>query len=97
MSTDNEELVPDSEASPSDNEHVDQNATDEDATPSQYKKSQCDGDDDGEHANDSESSSDDCIDQERMKSIDRDAAMKVDCKNLIRRFDQMAEDLRTIK
>ncbi len=75
MSTDNEERVPDSEACPSDDEHDGRNATDEDASPSQYKKSRRDDDDndDGEHANDSEGSSHDCADQDRMKSIDRES------------------------
>ncbi len=38
MSTDNEENVQDSEASPSEEEHDGPNATDEDAFPDQYKK-----------------------------------------------------------
>jgi hypothetical protein len=93
MPTDNDERVPDSASGRSDDEHVDRNATDEKVIPSKYKKLRRDAD--GESANDSESSSDDCIDQERM-TIDRDAAMKFDCKKFIRRFDQMAEDLRAI-
>jgi hypothetical protein len=31
-----------------------------------------------------------------MNSIDRDAALKVDCKKMLRQFDQMAQDLKTI-
>ncbi len=43
-------------------------------------------------------SSDDCIDQDRMNSIDRGVALQVDCKQLRfpRQFDQMAQDLKTI-
>jgi hypothetical protein len=31
-----------------------------------------------------------------MNSTDQDAALKVDCKKLLRQFNQMAQDLKTI-
>ncbi len=88
----------DSEACPSDDGHDDRNETDEDASPSQCKKSRCDDedDDDGEQANDSESSSDDCVDKERMNSIHRNAVLKIDCKKMLSQFHKMAQDLRII-
>jgi hypothetical protein len=78
MSTGNDDIVQDSDACPSDNQHDGPNATNEDASPSQYKKPQRDDDDNGEKANDSESSSDDCINQDMITSIDREAALKVE-------------------
>ncbi len=88
MSTDNEDNVPD--------DHDGPKATDDDASLSQYKKSRCNDDDNGEQANDSGGSSDDSIDQDRMNSIDQEAALKVVCKQLLRQFDQMPQDLKTI-
>ncbi len=93
MSTDNEDLVPDSEAYPSDDKHGDMNATDDEVTPSQYKKLRRDDDDDYEQANDSEGSSNECMDQE---AIDRDGALKIDCEKIVRRFEHMAGQLKVI-
>jgi hypothetical protein len=93
MPTDNDEAVPDSASCPSDDARDDQNATDEEAIPSQYKKSRHDDDDDAEKANESEGSSDECIDQE---AIDRDAALRIDCEKFIRRFEHMAGQLKAI-
>ncbi len=49
MSSDDDEAVSDSEACPSDDARNDPNATDEEATPSQYKKTRRDDDDDAEN------------------------------------------------
>jgi hypothetical protein len=96
MSTDNDEAVPDSEPCPSDDARNDPNATDEEATPSQYKKTRCDYDDDEEKANESEEASDESTYQEIIQSIDRDAALKFDCDEFMRRFDVMAEQLKAV-
>jgi hypothetical protein len=96
MSTDNEENVPDSEACSSDENHDGPKATDDDASPSLYKKSRCNDDDNGEQANDYEGSSDASIDHDRMNSNGQEAALKVVCKQLLRHFDQMPQDLKTI-
>jgi hypothetical protein len=94
MSTENDDIVPDSEGCPSDDARNDQNATDEEVTPSQYKMLRRDDDDDDEKANESEGSSEEY--QEKMKLIDRDAALQFDCKKFIRRIDAMVDQLRTI-
>jgi hypothetical protein len=65
-------------------------------SPSQYKKTRRDDDDDAEKANESEESSDESTDQEIIRSIDRDAVLKFDCDKFIRRFDEMAEQLKVI-
>jgi hypothetical protein len=96
MPTDDNDSVQDSDACPSDDKHDGPNATDEDASPSQYKTSRCDDDDNGEEANDSESLSNACIDQDWLSSTDREAALKIDCKQLLRQFNQMSQDLQTI-
>ncbi len=66
--------MPDPEACPSDDASDFPNATDEEASPNQYKKTRRDDDDD-EKANESEGSSDECINPE---AIDRDAALTID-------------------
>ncbi len=55
MSTENEEIVPDSDPCPSDDARDSPNATDDEATPSQYKKTRRDNDDDEEKAKESDS------------------------------------------
>jgi hypothetical protein len=84
MSTDNDEPVPDSASCPSDDARNSPNATDDEATLSQYKQTRRDDDDNDGKASQSEESSDECIDLERIKSIDRDAALKFDCDKIIR-------------
>ena len=62
MSSDDEDAVPYSEACPSDDARNSPNATDEEATPSQYKKTQRDDEDDADEygdANDDEENEDD--------------------------------------
>jgi hypothetical protein len=55
MSTENEEIVPDSDPCPNDDVRDSPNATDDEATPSQYKKTRRDDDDDEEKAKESDS------------------------------------------
>jgi hypothetical protein len=54
MSTDDDERVSDSEGCPIDDAHNSPNATDDETTPSQYRKSQRDDVDDEEKAEDSD-------------------------------------------
>ncbi len=103
MSTDNDDAVPDSVGCPSDDARCEPNATDEEATPSQYKKSRRDddadddkaneSDDDPDKANDSECLSDLYIDPE---TIDRDSALKIDCKEFVRRIEHTGAQLHAI-
>jgi hypothetical protein len=103
MSTDNDEAVPDSEACSSDDARNSPNATDDEATPSQYKKTRRDDDDDEEKANESDDDPDKAIESEGLSeeyidpaTIDCDAALKIDCKEFVRRIEHMGAQLHAI-
>jgi hypothetical protein len=101
MSTDNDGAVPDSIGCPSEDGRLSPNATDDESTPSQYKKMLHDDDDDDEkedgakEANESEELINFDADSHAV-AIDRDAALKIDCHDFMRRFEHMGAQLHAI-
>jgi hypothetical protein len=94
--------MPDSEGCPSDDARNSSNATDDDATPSQYKKSRHDDDDDEEKENESENVGEEANEPEESikyeagihaEAIVRDAALKIDRHDFLRRFEHMGAQL----
>jgi hypothetical protein len=97
--------VPDSDGSGREDERHSPNATDDETTPSQYKKMRRE---DVDHEEKAEESDDDPVkanDPEAVLlpeaghhavAIDRDAALKIDCHDLLRRFEHMGAQLKAI-
>jgi hypothetical protein len=81
------------------------NATDDEATPSQCKKTRRDDDDDEEKVNESEDVAETANESEGLinydagvhaEAIDRDAALKIDCHDFVRRIEHMGAQLNAI-
>jgi hypothetical protein len=97
--------VPDSDGSPSEDERNSPNATDDETTPSQYRMSQRDDVDDEEKAEDSDDDPVKANDPEAVLlheaghhavTIDREAALKIDCHDFMHRFEHMGAQLHAI-